>query len=475
MRACVLLTLAATVTAGLQPFGFERYQLQSQDLQHLHPADTVLFGFGDSTRTVNQTSRCKVFPGDSAWPSPRIWDLLNQVTGHDFSGKSGGAGALSIWTHNLKGIQYVPSYNASGTDWTGAAFKIGAGIQAYEIYKAAQDRQLVVVGGEGQTVGVAGASFTENTELFWALRGGGGSTFGVVTSVTIKAYPTIPVTTSTFTWSTGAKSNITHKNFWAGFHAYLNLFIEHSDAGIYSYFFILPSNGELTFLMQPFFAPNKTITETEALLEPWFQRLHQLGIRFIPKTQYFDNFYSAWNASFPLEVVEKTHVATGSRLFPKTNWEDPTRLNATFDAIKASSQAGLTLIAFNMAPRGEHPDNAVNPAWRRTVMHALSSVNWSPNATAQEIAAARHNFTYGHMQRWRDVSPGAGSYLGESDHMEPGFQQAFYGENYGKLLKLEREMDPGDVFWAATAVGSEGWRVVTDDGLPTENGKLCRA
>ncbi|KAF5864047.1 hypothetical protein ETB97_008784 [Aspergillus alliaceus] len=251
------------------------------------------------------------------------------------------------------------------------------------------------------------ASFTENTELFWALRGGGGSIFGVVTSVTIKAYPTIPATTSTFTWTTGPKSNITHGRFWAGIRAYLDLFIEHSDAGIYSYLFILPSKGEYTFLMQPFFAPNKTIPEIQALLNPWFQRLHQLGITFTPKTQYLDNFYSAWDASFPLEVVEKAHVVTGSRLFPKSNWEDPSRLNATFDAIRASSEAGLTLIASNMAPtlsRAGNPDNAVNPAWRRTVMHALSSVNWSPDATAQEITAARHNFTYGHMQRWRVVT-----------------------------------------------------------------------
>lgn len=30
-------------------------------------------------------------------------------TGHDFSGKSGGAGSLSVWVHNLKDIAYVPS------------------------------------------------------------------------------------------------------------------------------------------------------------------------------------------------------------------------------------------------------------------------------------------------------------------------------------------------------------------------------
>ena len=41
------------------------------------------------------------------------------------------------------------------------------------------------------------ADFTQNTDLFWAIRGGGGSTFGVVTSITVKAYPDMPVTAST--------------------------------------------------------------------------------------------------------------------------------------------------------------------------------------------------------------------------------------------------------------------------------------
>ncbi|KAE8388499.1 hypothetical protein BDV23DRAFT_195085 [Aspergillus alliaceus] len=476
MRVSVLFTLAATVTADLHPFGFERHQLQLQDLQNLDPADAAFFSFADSAVAMNRTSNCKVFPADSAWPRLRTWDLLDQLihwrcshqtnsyfhnndpiemlspvyqgltcqptanpnatcslggypayavnvssvahiqlainfarqtgvrlvvkdTGHDSSGKSGGAGALSIRTHNLKGIQY--------TVGVAGGYVLGGGHSPLSsIHDMAVDQVLsteVVFPNERFVT----ASFTENTELFWALRGGGGSIFGVVTSVTIKAYPTIPATTSTFTWTTGPKSNITHGRFWAGIRAYLDLFIEHSDAGIYSYFFILPSRGEYTFLMQPFFAPNKTIPEIQALLNPWFQRLHQLGITFTPKTQYLDNFYSAWDASFPLEVVEKAHVVTGSRLFPKSNWEDPSRLNATFDAIRASSEAGLTHIAFNMAPtlsRAENPDNAVNPAWRRTVMHALSSVNWSPDATAQEITAARHNFTYGHMQRWRVVT-----------------------------------------------------------------------
>ncbi|KAF1810771.1 FAD-binding domain-containing protein, partial [Eremomyces bilateralis CBS 781.70] len=37
------------------------------------------------------------------------------------------------------------------------------------------------------------ASECSNPDLFWALRGGGGSTFGIVTAATVKVYPTPPM------------------------------------------------------------------------------------------------------------------------------------------------------------------------------------------------------------------------------------------------------------------------------------------
>src|SRR5689334_10377383 len=36
--------------------------------------------------------------------------LVIKNTGHDYLGKSSGAGAINIWTHNLKDIVFLPNY-----------------------------------------------------------------------------------------------------------------------------------------------------------------------------------------------------------------------------------------------------------------------------------------------------------------------------------------------------------------------------
>jgi hypothetical protein len=56
------------------------------------------------------------------------------------------------WIHNPKDIKYVVRYSTKGTSYNGQAFKTGAGVQAFETYKAASEKGLVVVGGEGQVM-----------------------------------------------------------------------------------------------------------------------------------------------------------------------------------------------------------------------------------------------------------------------------------------------------------------------------------
>ncbi|KAJ0342182.1 hypothetical protein COL154_001807 [Colletotrichum chrysophilum] len=317
----------------------------------------------------------------------------------------------------------------------------------------------------------------QNSDLFWALRGGGGSTFGVATSVTVKAFPDMTTTAAAFKFSTA--DGISNLTFWAGVRSYFDYFIDNADAGTYSYFRVLANNpgpGHFTLQMSPFLAPNKTLKDVESLLGPWLTDLADMGIKLAPNITEYDSFYPSWKDFFPLEGVAKVNIQSGSRLFPRKNFESEDLKQATFDAIRKSVETNHVFIGFNMKMVSpDDPDNAVNPAWRDNILFAIQLGSWSINATADQILKIREEFTHGHMQRWRDVSPGAGSYLAESDRMEPNFQQSFYGdEKYTRLLELKKKWDPEDVFYAATAVGSEFWTIETADGLPHENGRLCR-
>lgn len=78
---------AAAVVDGAQLFPNERLQLTSAVLANLTAlgVDTSLFGFGNvnDAETLDKRSggKCKVFPGDKAWPSPSTWRLLDLLSG----------------------------------------------------------------------------------------------------------------------------------------------------------------------------------------------------------------------------------------------------------------------------------------------------------------------------------------------------------------------------------------------------------
>ena len=59
----------------------------------------------------------------------------------------------------------------------------------------------------------------EGSGLFWALRGGGDFTYGIVTSTVIRAHPDMEVTSTTFSYIT---KTVSHESSWAGFWAYLD-------------------------------------------------------------------------------------------------------------------------------------------------------------------------------------------------------------------------------------------------------------
>jgi len=151
--------------------------------------------------------------------------------GHSYFGNSNRAGSLLIWTHRMREIELHDAYRPVGAPagYSGVpAVSVGAGCIWGEVYrKVAVEHGRYVQGGGCLTVGVGGfvqgggfGSFSKQfgtgaanlleaevvtadgrihtvsswsePELFFALRGGGGGTFGVVTRLTLKTHPLPP-------------------------------------------------------------------------------------------------------------------------------------------------------------------------------------------------------------------------------------------------------------------------------------------
>ncbi len=53
------------------------------------------------------------------------------------------------------------------------------------------------------------------------------------------------------------------------------------------------------------------------------------------------------------------------------------------------------------------------------------------------------------------------------DPYQPNWQETFYGVNYPRLLAIKDKYDPNDIFYATTAVGSDGWEAEI-------GGRLCK-
>lgn len=344
--------------------------------------------------------------------------------------------------------------------------------------------QVVTADGQFLT-----ASPTENIDLFWAIRGGGGSAFGIVTSMVVKAFKDIETTVGTLGWSVQG-NNITHDTFWKGVSTYFSYFENFTDQGTTAEWFIYPK-GAYPLIAPPdgqakldmtFVAPGKTLEETKAITAPWLAEMKALGINIQVEWANFPSYHTAYYSVFAPtpSALMPYDLSYASRLVPRENFDKNKKLDVTVAAYRTIADEGHMFNGYQYAPTLEAgapvgPEgNAVNPAWRKALSHTIVFVNWPDNSTAQQQMQIRKDFAANTMKPLLDATPGAGSYLNEADRTEKDFQQSFYGTNYPRLLEIKKKYDPDDVFWAVTAVGSEGWAVRSEQGLPTEDGPLCR-
>ncbi|KAF2129387.1 hypothetical protein P153DRAFT_403119 [Dothidotthia symphoricarpi CBS 119687] len=438
--------------------------------------------------------------------------LVIRNTGHDYNGRSIAKGALSIWTHGLKEIQYVADYQ--DTEYTGPVFKVGAGVQGFELYQAAEKYGVTAVAGICPTVGVTGGYTTGgghspvmqlfgvgadqvvalevvltsgrfvtvtpsvNSDLYWAMLGGGGGTFGVVVSAVVKVHRKIPVTTAT--WTIVTSDSVSEATFWKAFRFFWDSFPAYNEAKTYSYFSLIKvAPRAYSWSMGPFFATDMSIAQYEALLKPFYQKCAELGIAFAPEVKHYDSFYPAYQATFaPLNFRVGRAVSTpGNRILPVENWETEDIRDQTFAALKNAVDKSLLLRVYHQHPAdSENKDlNSVNPAFRNEASMVII-VNSITDTSAAGYKAANAILTNDLIGGLRKVSPAGGSYANEAEISEPDWQNAFWGKNYPRLLTIKKQYDPTDLFYVHHGVGSENWAV--DDkgivGVQSQDGPLCR-
>src|SRR5262252_6519707 len=154
--------------------------------------------------------------------------LVIKGAGHDYLGRSSAPDSLLVWTHQMRTVSLDDAFIPRGCPATMAspAVIVEAGTRWIEAYQEVTVKHgRYVQGGGCTTVGAAGgftqgggfgswskkfgiaaasmleaevvtadgrllvANGCQNQDLFWALRGGGGGTFGAVTRVTLATHP----------------------------------------------------------------------------------------------------------------------------------------------------------------------------------------------------------------------------------------------------------------------------------------------
>lgn len=447
--------------------------------------------------------------------------LVIKGTGHDYLGRSNAPDSLLVWTHAMRDISMHDAFMPRGCDAAEPAVSVGAGVRWVEAYREVTVKHKRYVQGGGCTsVGAAGgftqgggfgswskkfgtgagnilevevvtanggtviANACQNQDLFWALRGGGGGTFGVVTRMTLRTHP-LPSHFGFMFGKLSATSDAAYRELLAQFVTFYRERLANEawgeQVGI----------GKNTLTLSMSFQ-GMSAEDAAKVWEPMRAWVAQRPDRFtialvpfaMPADRMWDRAFIEERAKDALKSDDRAHVADQlfwwatnqgevshywytyqSRWLPLASFDQPAALaQALFEA---SREHGFDL-HFNKGLGGGSPEAVQRNAG--TAMHPMAA-----QAAALVIAASgeiRHPGVPGRepdraeaeaekakitaaMAILRRATPASGAYVNEADYFEPDWQHAFWGDNYARLLAVKRQVDPDNIFTCHHCVGSE--------------------
>jgi FAD/FMN-containing dehydrogenase len=457
--------------------------------------------------------------------------LVVKGTGHDYYGRSTGPrDSLLIWTHHLRDItvhqRFLAKGAPKGTEGV-TAVTTSAGNRWLEAYKAASAAGLYIQGGGCTSVGACGGfalgggfgSFSKrygsgaagvlelevvladgsiviankfhNTDLFWALRGGGGGTFGVVTHMTVLAHPEPKISG----WISGpivAKSDAAYKEL---LERYVSFVASTLSTPVYGEGVILnPDYGMATSysgmnVMQVGTTFLDITTEqAEATWAPFLSELKARPNDFAVNVTFTSEpFSERWRPTEREAIFDDRAKAPSGYFWWKGNASEVAAYWGGYDgrgvpfamtqganavvlaqALFDASRTSLVLWQTNKALHGEHPEarkrdktTSINPAVFDNVAFITIGA-WVqgkyPGLKGHEPSRAQsqsqHDGVMAASASLRGVTEIGGSYSNEGSYFEKDWKQQFWGSNYPRLLRVKTKYDPTNLFTVHKGVGS---------------------
>jgi FAD/FMN-containing dehydrogenase len=434
-----------------------------------------------------------------------IWTRhMNAITTHDAFVGAGCVGSTepqpavsiepgAIWGHaynevTTKGGRYV---QGGGCTTVGVAgIILGGGFGSFSKAYGTAGASLIeaeVVTADGE---VKIANACSNPDLFWALKGGGGG-FGIVTRVTLRTHP-LP---DFF----GAVTAAIHTTSDDAYRRLIGRTVEFYAEALFN-----PHWGEQILIGRGYVAISMVFQgldqqQAEAVWKPFFDwvaaspqdfavvrapQIHTLPaarrywdpslLKNVPGDVIADdrpgapadNIFWAGN----LEEVGAVWYAYQSAWLPASLLETDRRESLADALFEAAKHRGVALhcnkgIAGATAEAiAATKDTAMNPAVVDAFALAISGdfgqpaypgvPGHEPDAAAARTQAEAVEKS---MDAIRKLLPRVGSYVWETDYFQPHWQEAFWGENYDRLLAVKSKYDPDGLFFLHHGVGSEDW------------------
>ncbi|KAF1815490.1 FAD-binding domain-containing protein [Eremomyces bilateralis CBS 781.70] len=298
-----------------------------------------------------------------------------------------------------------------------------------------------------------------NSDLFWAIRGGGGG-FGVVVEATMKVYPDVPVTGINF-WLNSTTPDVNSEGLEKASQALWAALPDIQASGISGYFFGSPGYirgtsvhvGELSNVTDAYNAWIPVLEKMQSYegVLP-FQSRPFVYANF---KEYYDTTYGArsWLAAPTgpdYNAKAKRHdaddppaprgfgwVPTDSVLFGPDHMKDPALLGviktqALWNMIMTTPKPGTTT---NIGKQ-----TSAHPGWRKATA-LMTTINLGELGNADAARA---------------FAPDMGGYINEGWADDPNWKQNFWGlDNYNRLSGIKTKYDPKNVFWTTPGINAE--------------------